>query len=326
MKLLKLLISILCFAFCAPIHADDFAPYIYYYSYTENLFVVERADGKERSSFALEVLQERPDNIIGPGWSPNGIFFAFGVRPSGRPNAYIVNVSTTSAHQINMWRVGAMHWSPDSDYILVSGNVDPCEGYCSHETNWLIDGQSGEILAWLDIRRGAQSPGAAPIVWDNEIVKFYRFEENFPNSRLTSYYEISMNINGEVIKRPIKAEEYFEHFVPMDEGTDLDDRVFSSQSGGYTISTAGQLTNIEEQSTTQLPTPDFGVEGAARIVNVHWHSSEEWILVSYNIWSGGIDGVSIVRSDGSEYRELTMCASSSACVGWLPTSAMHILE
>lgn len=304
-----------CFTvvFCAALNAQDSTPYIYYYVYAENVFVIERADGTERRSFALDILQEQPDHIIGPGWSLNGDFFAFGVRPSGRPNAYIVNVSNGISHPINMWRVGAMHWSPDSDYLLVSGHVDPCEGYCSQETNWLIDGQSGEILAWLDLRRGAQGPGATPVVWDNEIVKFYRFEENFPNSRLTSYYEISMNIGGEVIKTPIMPEEYFEQFLPMDEGIDLDHRIFSSPSANYTISATGQLTNTEKQSVTQLPAPDFGVEGTARIVDVHWDPSEEWVLISYT----GIDGVSIVRSDGSAYRELTMCGFSPVCVGWL---------
>lgn len=56
----------------SPLNADDSPPYIYYYSYAENAFLVERADGTDTRIFAASILDEAPITIVGPGWSPNG--------------------------------------------------------------------------------------------------------------------------------------------------------------------------------------------------------------------------------------------------------------
>ena len=92
-----------------------------------------------------------------------------------------------------------------------------------------------------------------------------------------------------------------------------------SPSGRYTISGTGQLSNIQAGSVVELPTPDFGFDQNSRLIKAQWDASEEWVLLGYNIWSSsGVDGVSIVGSDGRNYRELTTCGFAPACVGWLP--------
>jgi hypothetical protein len=68
--------------------------------------------------------------------------------------------------------------------------------------------------------------------------------------------------------------------------------------------------------------PNFGFDGTVNLYDVQWNDSEEWAFIKYNIWSGGVDGVSIISLDGSTYRELTTCGFSPACIGWLPSSVI----
>lgn len=317
MKLLRFLILYVIIIYSLPSYANDLAPYIYYYSHIENAFVVERADGTEARLLVSPILEDTPVSINGSGWSPDGSLFVFSVSPPSFPNGHIININSSTTHTIPMWNISQMHWSPDGNYLLVSGNIDDCTGYCSQETNWLIDTGNGQILAWLDIRLGFQSPGSTPVTWTTQTVSFYRFEENFPNSSLSNYYQITMSKMGEVTKKPITKDDYLAKFVSIEEESVT---IFESPSDRYTISSTGQLTDTKGQHSVQLPMPSFGFDGTSQIYNVQWNSSEDWAFISYNVWSGGVDGISIVKGDGSEYRVLTTCGSSLSCVSWLPDS------
>jgi hypothetical protein len=311
--------------------ATDNTPYLYYFPLPIDRFIIERADGSETHEFIMDFFQQRSYFMFGPGWSPDGNWFLFSTFPNERPNGFVLNPSSGEVQNIDLWTIQIWNsntmWSPDSQFLLVSGYIDSCDITCAYQTNWLYDVTNGEILAWLDIRIALDGPGATPIEWDleNGQVVFYRKEENFGQTILSNYYRITMRVTGEVIKEPIPFEEYDALFVRTEDPPCCPTEVlFTSPSGQIVISSRDQLTNIETGESIQLPTPSLDGIESARIVDVVWEPTETWALVHYNVTYlnyiavSGVNLVSIVKNDGTSYRQLTICGASPACVGWLP--------
>ncbi len=306
--------------FAFKLQAADEPPYIYYYSAADNAFIVERADGTDRREIVSELVDRTPEDIwgiSGPGWSPDGHWFSLRIFPQGRPSGLVINVDTGAVEPIQMWNSGSS-WSPDSRFLLISGFIQPCEGYCLHHTTWLFDVERNEILAWLDIFRADMGAGATPVEWDldNDQVVFYRHEANLGQKTiLSSYYRITMRVNGEVLKQPIPSEEYDALFVPYLPSEVSD---FTSPSGRVVISSQGELTNVDTSAVIQLPKPTLG----AGIIDAQWDASEAWLLLTFRDAGPGGDSAVIVTwvmpQDGSTFREISTCGTSLACVGWLP--------
>jgi hypothetical protein len=299
-------------------------PYLYYFSPSESQFRVERADGSDSRTFGSIAYQEGPYFLNGPGWSPDGNWFAFNIYPPQNPNAFVIDIRSDVEQPILMWNAHAV-WSPNSRFLLISGNIDLCDGYCSQQTNWLYDVANGEILAWLDFRRGASSPGSTPIEWDleNGQVVFYGLEDAF--GQRFNYYRITMLVTGEVIKQPISFEVYDALFADFEDPPCCPtEMLFTSPSGSIVISSRGELTNTETGESMQLPAPTLEPMERAEILDVIWEASETWALLHYDTTLigadsiSGVDLVSVVKNDGSDYRQLTICGASPACVGWLP--------
>jgi hypothetical protein len=304
--------------------ADTPPPYLYYFAPSESQFRVEHADGTNSHTFGAIEYQEGPYFLYGPGWSPDGNWFAFNVSPHQSPNAFVIDLRSDAVQPIFMWNAGVI-WSPDNRFLLISGNIESCTGYCSQQANWLYDVINGEILAWLDFRRGASGPGTTPVEWDleNGQVIFYRHEDAF--GQAFNYYRITMRVTGEVIKQPIPFEEYDALFVPPEDPPCCPaEMLFTSPDGSIVISSLGQLTNTETGESMQMPAPTLERIERAEILDVIWDPNETWALLYYNTTFTGIDAisgvnlVSVVKRDGSGYRQLTTCGASPACVGWLP--------
>jgi hypothetical protein len=103
-------------------------PYIYYYSDDASAFIIERADGSERT--VLSSFYPCTDcQIVGPGWSPSGEWFAWTVdtipetpRPPDEALVNLVNKSGTKLIvELNMDEVVRdLTWSPTTDNLLYS--------------------------------------------------------------------------------------------------------------------------------------------------------------------------------------------------------------
>jgi hypothetical protein len=300
---------------------------VYYYSPSENAFAVELADGSDPREFGTDVLSQIPIVAGGPGWSPNGEWFAFSIFPNNQvPSGFAVHLSNTERVRTieNFAITRGIYWSPDGRYLLVAGNQDPCNlpPQCSRVTYWLIDVEDDVVLAWLDFRFGERSPGQTPVEWslENGQVTFYE-KEAFPNAAttLTSYYRITMRDDGTVVKQPITREEWQSLFNEEESLPNYGEVELVSPSGRYLIVDApDELTDTQSGDVVELPAPEFDLPGAVRLVAAQWDASEEWVLLGYNVWSGGVDAVSVVNVDGTGYRELTTCGFAPACVGWLP--------
>src|SRR5262245_15223460 len=78
---LMMLIMVTAMTFFLPANAaPEKPPFIYYYSQDKSVFIIERADGSESRILAPYTLHPTPgvdEDVIGPGWSPSGRWFAW---------------------------------------------------------------------------------------------------------------------------------------------------------------------------------------------------------------------------------------------------------
>ena len=102
-------------------------PYLFYYSYMDKAFVIERADGTDTRLFAEGVMQPDENAVFGPGWSPSGEWFAWtgqmlvseGMDGPSRP--HLVSVDGTRSSVLDAYPHAWVQWAPDADLLLVVG-------------------------------------------------------------------------------------------------------------------------------------------------------------------------------------------------------------
>lgn len=106
--------------------AADTTPYIYFYSYTEQAFVVQRADGSDRTVLANYRLLDRHTQIVGAGWSPSANWFTWmsqGAMGGQEPNnVYIVgrvDQQTQKVFSEDVAIISEVAWSPTEDLLVV---------------------------------------------------------------------------------------------------------------------------------------------------------------------------------------------------------------
>jgi hypothetical protein len=345
----------LTLTFTSTVAQEPVNPYIYYYAsdlidyYISELttFIVERADGTDQKEFgrdALAISQDEPFPVpytYGPGWSPDGRWFAFARAGEGRPDGFILRLdgmeyvsrsgiysaSSTRADAIeDLWSVWEMYWSPDSQYLLVLGNPDwPSARPGDFNQNvayWLIDVQTNRLIGQLDYRWGMTGLQYTPIEWnlDEGSVTFYIAEDDLNERYIDHSPQITMYFDGRVVKQPwiggmISLEDTYVYRGDVN---------ILSPSGRYRVTSPNLLTDEQTQTTIELPRPDFGdlLEEYPYLVQVLWDTTETWAILGYNMYtSGGVDGIAIVRADGTGFRVLSaaQCIDlGNACVGWLP--------
>ncbi|MBW4438857.1 MAG: hypothetical protein KME04_17100 [Pleurocapsa minor GSE-CHR-MK-17-07R] len=324
MKKYALILSVACLFMLTPESmAQEHIPYIYYYSSQYSSIIVERADGSDSHSF--DIGDHVP--IFGPGFSPDGDWFASSISQNSQGRSTIVSVNhSASVSALNpLPNVSYMEWSPNSQYILVSGSFDDCDPFCRYRTYWLIDVGANGIVATAHDFPFLGSPRDISVRWsqDNHEVYYYAVEESFGNLATTGVYQITMNTDGDVTKQEVSYEEYDVANPLSDEISPFLSQIeFVSPDGRYSISAYSELTDIVSGDAIRFPVPDFDPDPnssyAGNIVEAKWDASGDWVILGYSIDTGNAWGSGIMRSDGSDYRQLSDCGFSPSCIGWLP--------
>lgn len=331
-RLFPLLLCLCLVLFTAPAAGqEDAPPYSYYYSPERNVFVVERADRTDRHQFGRGVYQERSELMAGSGWSANGQWFeAF--SPTQQPGTRLFRPDRRArVHSLEMMTyANVISWSPDFNYILAAGRSYSCYSNCSTTNMWLIDVQQDSILAWFDLSNERPDIPVAlpPAEWSsNGDVTFYATGNRLgsPSTIELGNYRIRMFTDGTVEKTRLSEETWNAIAAPIyfdAPSSDIHNLEFTSPDGHYSIVTteteAATLINNDTGERITVPQAQFDIEDAEYLVDVQWHPSGGWALLSYynEIWPA--NATSIFRLDGSYYRQLTRCGTSQGCVGWLP--------
>lgn len=308
--------------------AQEAPPYIYYYSFQHNAFIVERADGTEVRAFGTVPHAGPLSRIEGPGWSPDGQWFAYSWVPSEFYNGAYIHMLTNSVIELDgLFFIGQMAWSPDSSKLLVSGTMDMCFRACNDLSNWLLQVDpfqqidSYRFVATLQFLMGDLWGGLTNIQWSNDSVS-YNMNESALGPADSWVFRIAMHFDGTVVKMPIDSDVYMATFPQQPE--EAPNR-FSSPSERYEVTSGGTLTDTTTGAMHTFPPPDFGdmfEDDYWTIEEVTWHDSEDWMMLFYRYMQFGDPGPAfamvVANTDGSVYRELSTCGDAPACVGWLP--------
>jgi hypothetical protein len=132
------------------------APYIYYYSFEDQAFIIEHADGSDRRILASYLLPEGHTTISGAGWSPSGEWFAWTSKiPSGTGglrNVYLVRRDGGEPLGIFselITSITSIMWSPAADLLLVSYfDYDPGSNF---EKVVVYDASNGDFRLLTDV-------------------------------------------------------------------------------------------------------------------------------------------------------------------------------
>ncbi|MFN8374727.1 MAG: hypothetical protein U0694_17830 [Anaerolineae bacterium] len=316
----RLIPLVLMLCWLSPVFAqDEPPPYLYYYTDTLNAFVIERADGSDSRTFGAGLTPSQANVILGPGWSPDGHWFAWQTLYTAGPagsylEGFVVNVDNSQRLTLldEFADIELMNWSPDGHYLLVSG----CRQICYRDDHllsyWLFDMSTQRLAATYHTYT---TPHFDAVTWFDDYVVFTENDEYGPYY----YYTVTLYFDGRAVRQPISYEEY-QALQPQraDFNYSLD-----SPSGRYTGIAHGAgdtLTDTVTDSTIEIP-PHSDAVTPSYPLDAHWHPSEEWVLFGYNrnyMDSLRFGGASVMSLDGQVYRELGSCGFSSACVDWLP--------
>jgi len=320
---MKIFLAIVFFSISAgTATAQDDPPYIYYVSYQHNVFIVERADGTDARAFGADIPDLAKEWVYGPGWSPNGQYFALHFPLTRYPNGGYINPVTDGMIWLDrMWAYESIHWGPNSDQLLLFGIMNTQEDFYPFISIWLMDIQQDKLLATFQFLRARRGPGYNSIDWQDDSVTFLLSEEVFAEAN-SWQYRITMSNDGTVLKKPVTWEEFREDFVEID--MDFLISEFASPSERYQITAGGTLTDTTTDVVHTFPEPDFGIAEPVNwiVSDVRWHEDENWMMLFYRVtgnFDAGLPRYMVVASaDGTVFRELSTCGDASACVGWLP--------
>jgi hypothetical protein len=330
-RFIFLFIVLSTLVFSQSVKAQQPAPYLYYYSNKDNAFVIERADGTDQQLFAKDETprQKNPLGIEGPGWSPDGKWFAWITTYTAEGvvfrNGHIIGGN--SHKNLDVFKlyknVYQMDWSPDSKYLLLDLNPTYCKSQmmdCKTDTYWLVDVEQAVTVAVFDIYRERVNVGIEWSTPDNS-VSLYIGEEVFTQRANLGYYRVTMHDDGRVEKQPISHDEWKAKAPPIDSSSTTDTKYFPSPSGKYTIALsqtkANVLQNLSDNTSIKIPRSQFGSSHPMTPINAVWSADEEWVMAGYADFNG-VYGIGVFKTDGTGYRELATCGPSLSCAGWLP--------
>ena len=321
MKRLIWLIALNVFLLGAlPARQDD-VPYIYYYSGALNGVVIERADGTDSRLIGQGLADDDTLFVQGPGWSPDGRWFAWrsaywkGIVGRG----YVVSADGQNSLGIldRFSCVHSMLWHPTENILLIHGtmtkgnnNACPQDAY-PVATYWLIDVDRETTLATFSID---STPGwqiAPAIYWFRE-EQYIQFVESALVTRDdASFFLVTMAFDGTVTMEPVTRDEAY---------TELENRFPDSYT--FDDDTLTHFTSWVEalEGTGILPLPNSSSVDVA--VSAQWDSSDQWLFVGYSLCSAGCFGVTgrvnIFSPETGLNREISDCGAHPTCVGWLP--------
>jgi hypothetical protein len=191
------------------------APNIYYYSRSESAFVVEGADGSNRTILAQYKLpdQSSPLGIGGPGWSPSGQWFAWTIEDleGGNPPTPVANIvnretgemlSLVDSLNIRALDDVVMHWSPAEDLLLVFDGLS--------ET-FLFDARSQKVVTVFDVTHEPKLIQWAP---NGQSVIFYDSGFSSPNEPVYKMYVIGLDGKHQE-RRLLLASGCYEEILPF---------------------------------------------------------------------------------------------------------------
>lgn len=302
------------------------APYIYYYSEVLNGLVIERADGTDSRVIGQGLVTEDVLFTYGPGWSPDGKWFAWRVytEPNLRAQVgkgYVVNVSDTDTLSMleDFACVHQMLWHPTENILMVRGTILPLENGCKQDatpvaTTWLIDVDAQQLLATFSINGYV---GGTPAYWFPEERQLHFFESvpNHDDEPGWQDYLVTMSFDGTVIMKPVSQERAA---AGLDDGIPLD---IAYQTGGETLfSSYPDPYPLPEEEMVNLPHNSSAAVGI--VVSWQWDVASEWLLVGYEFCFAGCANVTgrvnIYHPESEHTREISDCGGHPTCVGWLP--------
>jgi hypothetical protein len=309
------------FLFVLPTIAQDDIPYIYYYSGALNGVVIEHADGTDSRIIGQRLVDENVLFVYGPGWSPDGRWFAWRVLArEGYYNfgkGYVASADGQTALNLlaDFPCVNSMLWHPTENILLVRGTMTKRGNICPNgpypvTTYWLIDVETQTLLATFSINSPPESDWYLPLVYwfpEEQQVQFFKLVIS-NRGHDTRYFLVTMSYDGTVTMEPISEDEaYAEH-----EGIKryIDDDTLTLFTS-WTEATAER---------TITPPPNSSAVGSA--VSGQWDSSGNWLLIGYEFCVSDcsyVTGrVSIFNPETGYSREISDCGEQTACVGWLP--------
>lgn len=330
-----LALAVLCFSLAPTVRAqppdDDPVPYLYYYSDVLNGIVIERADGTD-SRLIGQGITLCSQRLAGPGWSPDGKWFAWNTLQIGPwsnsyCSAHVLEVSTDRILEVvqQIIVITSIDWSPDGQYSLVLGERTQSN---YEETIWLIDLETDTVLAAFDyVSAPASSPPRyyqADWIIDDEQVVTYGIEGIGDDFRP---FRVALHFDGTVIKTYAAPNEPLGPLVPLEaihvpadnHDVKCDRFPIDSPEGRYIGCSMGLLKDSSSGEFVELPRHS---DATSRVVlDVKWHPSEEWAILGYDRCitdCTAIGGTSVMNLDGRVVRELASCGFEDACIGWLP--------
>lgn len=153
--------------------AENPVPFLYYYSFEQQGFIIEQADGTDSRLLASGLTNPQHDQITLTGWSPSGRWLAWESTGDDSAQAYVIRVDGQQTIQLRETSVYRMLWSSVDDYLLVVGNLNEqltatiydiednrsvvkvtlAEGDGMIEANWSPDGRQALVTKSAGIQQ-----------------------------------------------------------------------------------------------------------------------------------------------------------------------------
>lgn len=312
----------------APVASQaDRAPYIYYHSEALNSIVIERADGTDSRSIARGLMPDQHDYVRGIGWSPSGEWLAWISAQkrdynTGPERIWIMSADGTQRLTLldELEYVHTVSWSPTGDYLVVFNDIyRPSHSPVTAFT--LVDVAQQRIVASFDdmvLEFGYPARYWSADGLSVELMGFDFVRVVYVDGRIED------NVPAEL--RPPLAEPMMPYYdePPAEERALAPDRRHEVVMDGNLIE--HDIRNLLTGEVVTLR--PFSGESYG-IIDFDWHSSGDWLLVTFNMtWAGGCcpwTGTSIVSVDGRIQRELGPTHLYDHSADWLPERVIEHL-
>ncbi|MCI0709083.1 MAG: hypothetical protein L0154_02875 [Chloroflexi bacterium] len=136
-------------------------PYLYYYSFQDQGFIIERADGSNQHLLSAPLRSSDHNLMGGPGWSPSGKWLAWWSRPDAgnitRTSAVGYIFSADGQEQLDLLddvnNIIDMAWSPGGDYLSVLTTSSADNTFDSYGV-YLFDVNARQMIAHYEVQQG----------------------------------------------------------------------------------------------------------------------------------------------------------------------------